>query len=155
MKKFLLATALTMVTTTSAFADKKPIEPYDWKSWDVYVNEEVRTPSVVTTCKIVSVPVYGTIRKNGSAAEAITGGVIGGVIGNQFGSGSGKDAMTILGIIVGANAANGKEQVITEYRNEKRCTDVTTYEISKVKTYSHSVIQFYRDGQRYRMEFQK
>lgn len=155
MNKLLLATALSLVTATSAYADKQPVNNYDSKIWDVYVNEEVRTPKTVTQCKIVDIPIFETRRKDGSASEAITGGVIGGVIGNQFGNGSGKDAMTILGVIIGANAADKKERVVTGYRQEKQCTDVTTYEISKVKTYKYSVVQFYRDGQRYRIEFQK
>jgi uncharacterized protein YcfJ len=40
------------------------------------------------------------------AAPTIAGGIIGGVIGNQFGSGSGRDAMTAVGALVGASMGN-------------------------------------------------
>ena len=33
----------------------------------------------------------------------IAGGVIGGVVGRQFGSGNGRDAMTVLGTLIGAS----------------------------------------------------
>jgi uncharacterized protein YcfJ len=46
-------------------------------------------------------------RGQGSVAgPTIAGGIIGGVIGRQFGSGSGKDAMTAVGALLGASAAN-------------------------------------------------
>jgi len=41
-------------------------------------------------------------RRGGSAVPTIAGGVLGGVIGRQFGSGNGRDAMTVLGTLVGA-----------------------------------------------------
>jgi uncharacterized protein YcfJ len=40
------------------------------------------------------------------AGPTIAGGLLGGVIGHQFGSGSGRDAMTILGTLVGSAVAN-------------------------------------------------
>lgn len=58
---------------------------------------------------------YRTVRAAGgayrggrvnSAAPTIAGGIIGGVIGNQFGSGGGRDAMTALGVLVGASMAS-------------------------------------------------
>ena len=41
-----------------------------------------------------------------AAVPTIAGGIIGGVIGHQFGSGSGKDAMTAVGALVGASMGN-------------------------------------------------
>jgi uncharacterized protein YcfJ len=41
-----------------------------------------------------------------SEADVIAGAIIGGVIGNQFGNGSGKDVMTALGAILGADVAS-------------------------------------------------
>jgi uncharacterized protein YcfJ len=40
------------------------------------------------------------------AGTTLAGGVIGGAIGRQFGSGSGRDALTVLGSIAGAAVAN-------------------------------------------------
>lgn len=149
MKKFLLATAMVSLSTT-AFADVTNATVRD-----VYRTKIVHTPTTEKQCRVVSVPIYETFKRSGTAGEAITGGVIGGVIGNQFGNGSGKDAMTILGVIIGANAADKKETVITGYREEKQCDYVTTYTDEKVKTYSHSIIEFTEDGKTRRVEFQK
>jgi uncharacterized protein YcfJ len=41
-----------------------------------------------------------------TAVPTLAGGIIGGVIGHQFGGGSGKDAMTALGAILGAGMGN-------------------------------------------------
>ena len=41
-----------------------------------------------------------------SAIPALAGGVIGGVIGRQFGDGRGRDAMTVLGTVIGAAVAS-------------------------------------------------
>jgi uncharacterized protein YcfJ len=56
---------------------------------------------------------YRTVRRDDyyrgggvdSPVPTIAGGIIGGVIGNQFGSGSGRDAMTAVGAILGASIA--------------------------------------------------
>jgi uncharacterized protein YcfJ len=57
---------------------------------------------------------YQTIRRDDdyyrggrvdSPVPTIAGGIIGGVIGRQFGSGSGRDAMTAVGALVGASIA--------------------------------------------------
>ena len=55
--------------------------------------------------------------------DTIVGSIIGGVIGNQFGSGSGKDAMTVLGAFSGADQASQRkrEKVIIRYEKHTRC----------------------------------
>lgn len=150
MKKLLL-TATFIAVSSMASAETLP------KTWDVYGTEVIQKPRTVTGCHYVDVPVYETYRRDGSAGEAITGGVIGGVIGNQFGNGSGKDAMTILGVILGAQAADNKERTrISGYTQEKRCTEDVVYENQTVKTYKYSVIEFLdSDGNRQRIEYQK
>ena len=80
------------------------------------------------TCYTVDVPVYGNTG-GGSTNDTIVGALIGGAIGNQFGNGSGKDAMTVLGAIVGADAAkkNNRSSNVVGYRQENRCkTDYIT-----------------------------
>ena len=149
MNKFILATALVAISTT-AFAETKNVSIRD-----VYKTEYVKVPEIKKICSIDKVPIYETYEKKGSAAEAITGGVIGGAIGNQFGSGTGKDVMTILGVIVGANAADKKETRIVGYRNERSCEEDVFYFEKEVKSYSHSIMTFYENGKRYEVEFQK
>ncbi len=47
-------------------------------------------------------------RPLGSAGPTIAGGILGGVIGYQFGGGSGQDAMTALGALIGAAIASDR-----------------------------------------------
>lgn len=49
-------------------------------------------------------------RPLGTAGPTIAGGILGGVIGHQFGGGSGKDAMTALGALMGAAIAGDRAQ---------------------------------------------
>lgn len=46
------------------------------------------------------------IEDKNSGWKTLGGALIGGVIGHQFGSGSGQDAATVLGAIIGASAAS-------------------------------------------------
>lgn len=122
MKNLVLATAFAL-TATSAFAN------------NYTVNAEVTSVTPMTStvsesvpqevCNQVQVPVYETRRGQASTGDALAGAIIGGAIGNQFGNGSGKDAMTVLGAIVGADVANkrsGNYQVVTGYRYETQCS---------------------------------
>lgn len=114
-------------------------------------------------CRNVEVPVYGNVR-GGSDGDVIVGAIIGGAIGNQFGGGSGQDAMTVLGAIVGANrAANSTREVVTGYRVEERCENVSVrinepvvvrYDIQytyRGVTYYQQTNELYTLGQRVRM----
>lgn len=51
----------------------------------------------------------------------IAGGIIGGVIGNQFGHGSGRDALTVAGSLLGASIANELGRNHYRRRNEPYC----------------------------------
>lgn len=144
MKKLLIATALAAIST-GANAAQTTVQ-------DVYKTVTVDVPQQFEGCHTVDVPVIE--KRSGSAGEAITGAIIGGVIGNQFGNGSGKDAMTVIGALIGANAADNKEH-ITHYRKEERCTKSIIYHEEKKKVYSHSVIKFFYEGKWYTLEFQK
>jgi uncharacterized protein YcfJ len=80
-------------------------------------------------------PGSGRVR---TAGPTIAGGLIGGVIGRQFGGGSGRDAMTAVGALVGASMGNqaalnearaGSTRVSYEQRpvTVERCRNTTSF----------------------------
>lgn len=111
-----IAIALALIATpasadSTAYGRVTHVEP-------VYSNSYVDVPQ--TVCYDVEVPVTG--RSGASTGDVLAGAVIGGAIGNQFGGGSGKDAATVLGAILGADIANKNgRQVVTGYRLERQC----------------------------------
>jgi len=112
------------------------------------------SPRTERICQIVDVPVYGQAPANTS--DTLAGALIGGAIGNQFGNGSGKDAMTVLGAILGADAANkNRSRQIVGYTQETRCENKTVYVNIEEKVYSHSTITFVDNGRTYSIDFKK
>ena len=89
-------------------------------------NGPARVLHPVEECGMVDVPVYGILDRPASGGEVLSGAVVGGVIGNLFGSGSGNDAMTVLGAIIGGTTANErkKERVIVSYTQKHQCKTV-------------------------------
>lgn len=75
-------------------------------------------------------PVHYERRTRGGAGRTIAGGIIGGVIGNQFGDGRGRDALTVLGTVIGAAAASEDNQSAREFetRTERYCETRYEYE---------------------------
>jgi uncharacterized protein YcfJ len=149
--KILAATTVLLLATQAHANDrvKATIE-------DIYVKETVSNPVRVNECRDVDVPIYGTRNSRGSDGNVLAGALIGGAIGNQFGSGSGQDAMTVLGAIVGANrAANKTTEEIVGYRTERQCFEEVVYQDSSVRKYSYSTITFTVDGKRHTLEFVK
>lgn len=103
-----------------------------------------------TECYTVEVPVYGR-QRSGSSGDVLAGAIIGGAIGNQFGSGSGKDAMTALGIIIGASeGSRSTREVITGYRLERQCDQVAREVLEPV--ISHYRIRYEYNGFEYHQE---
>jgi len=152
MKKILIATALIM-SPTFALADSVRA-----KIEDHYTSVTRQVPNTERVCNTVDIPIYGTVRGEASTGDALAGAIIGGVIGNQIGNGSGRDAATVLGAIVGADVANKRgssQQVITGYRQEQRCQDITTYTNVKESVYSHSTITWNENGRNLTLEFQR
>lgn len=115
--KLTISSILLSVVPTALYADGIASVVSVQQSY----KEQVIT-SYVSECEQIEVPSY---RYSGSGGNVIAGAIIGGLIGNQFGSGSGKDAMTALGAIVGAERAS-KER--SGYRLETRCYDVPRQE---------------------------
>jgi outer membrane lipoprotein SlyB len=66
---------------------------------------------VVAGVRVVKTPGQGT------GVGAVAGGVVGGLVGHEFGSGHGKSAMSILGVVGGAVAGHEVEK---EVRATKR-----------------------------------
>ena len=72
---------------------------------DVYQTHTIREP--YQDCYIKE---FYQVQSDGSYTNEIFGGILGGAIGNQFGGGSGRDAMTVAGTLLGASIANDNER---------------------------------------------
>ena len=123
MLKILTTTIAATVFSSTAFAQNTHLVQADVVVVDT-IRSSVSEQVPVRTCDTVQVPITETRRGNSSSGDALTGAIIGGVIGNQFGNGSGKDAMTVLGAILGADVANKRGstyEVVTGYREEYQC----------------------------------
>lgn len=147
MKNILTAAAFAL-TTSTAFAGTYTQFATVVDSYPVYTKTEQKRP--VEKCRTIEVPIYQsrTTKSGGSTGNSIVGAIIGGAIGNQFGGGSGKDAATILGAIIGADTANRNatttEDVIVGYREENRCE--TKYVVDTVKKVSYYVVRAEYNG---------
>jgi len=143
MKRTLLTTiAATMLSSGAYAADVE----------DIFVTETVKVPKVVQTCNIVEEPIYHTRRP--TTSETLGGAIVGGVIGNQFGGGSGKDALTVLGALIGADSVSDKTNVVG-YTQVEKCRDVILYTKEKKEVYSHSVVTFTENGVTRTVKFKK
>lgn len=98
-----------------------------------------------TVCRDVEVPMYET-----RGGDQLTGAIVGGVIGNQFGSGSGKDAMTVLGALIGANSVEPRRDVFVGYRVERQCERIANRVNDPVIT--HYRIHYTYNGREYSQE---
>lgn len=149
MKTLTLATTFVLGLTTAASA-----QSIRGTVQDHFTTVRNNTPRTERICQDIQVPVYS--QGPASTGDALAGAIIGGVIGNQFGSGSGRDAMTVLGAIVGADVANknGSQQIVG-YTTETRCENQTVYISTEERVYSHSTITFVADGRTYTVRFQK
>lgn len=141
-----LSTLAIIFTATTAAADG-----YSRKEGTVVDVEPVYsttyTPVVQEHCYEAQVPLYSQHQRG--AADALAGAIIGGAIGNQFGNGEGKDAMTVLGAIVGANQASQPAQDVVGYTTEWRCEMV---ELNKEqRTLHHYQVTYKINGEYYRI----
>ena len=116
---FAFLLSITQISFAGSFIDSATVVSVD------KVYKQVRVEEPYQECYIKE-----TVQNNGdgSATNEIIGGVIGGAIGNQFGDGSGKDIMTLAGILMGASiandaekaAANGKQTIVSQEVCEKK-----------------------------------
>ena len=139
IKYFIIATAILLAN--SAIAGTVQLDAVVIKVVPQYSEVQVTTP--IRTCKIVDVPIYGSTGKT-QTGEVLGGAIIGGILGNQVGGGSGKDAATILGAILGADFANkkGGEKVIVGYKRTTVCEDYPTFVKEITLVYQYSIIRF-------------
>jgi uncharacterized protein YcfJ len=155
MKRSILASALAFTLATPALAEYTT----DATVEDHYRIVTRNVPNTERVCETVEVPIYGQTQGRASTGDTIVGAIIGGAIGNQFGGGSGKDAMTVLGAITGADIANKRggssQQVITGYRQQQQCRNVTTYSNFEEEVYSHSTITWREGGRNMTLRFER
>lgn len=105
------------------------------------------TQQMQEQCFQAQVPVYQ--QNPGSPADALAGAIIGGTIGNQFGGGSGKDAMTVLGAIIGADQASRPSTSIAGYVTEWRC-EMTPVNV-ETSVFQHYEVTYKSNGKHYRI----
>tara|TARA_R100001369_G_scaffold92422_2_gene137456 strand:- start:15644 stop:16135 length:492 start_codon:yes stop_codon:yes gene_type:complete len=74
----------------------------------------------VNSCHDVSVPVYQNTGQS-NPINTLFGAIFGGAIANHLGGGSGKDAMTVLGAIMGAEVAQNNSRTVSGYQKSQRC----------------------------------
>ena len=133
MKNVLVIATALLMTATVSYAEQVRGTVIGMKETYRDVVREVP----IQTCSNVDVPIYETRRTGqASSGDALVGAIIGGAIGNQLGNGSGKDAMTVLGAIIGADKVNKKgkqETVIVGYRQERQCRTTYTNKVSQVR----------------------
>lgn len=154
MKRILLVSALA-ATSASAETTRATIE-------DVYATVVEQTPYTRQVCQNVEVPIYGTVTRQGSGAnggDVLTGMIIGGLLGKgATGKDNGAAAGAVLGGIIAADKANKPktETVITGYKTERQCENVTEYKSVNKKVYDYSIITFKsKDGYEYSLPFTK
>lgn len=154
MKSILISAALVVATPAMAETTRATIE-------DVFATVIESTPYTRQVCQNVEVPIYGTVTRQGGGASG--GDILGGMIlGGLLGKGvSGKDkgaaAGAVLGGIIAADNANKPrtDTVITGYKNERQCQNVTEYKDINKKVYDYSIITWTVNGKEYSGHFVK
>lgn len=145
MKKLVTIAAVLSMFGSAAFADQR-IQGTVVDMQESYRDVVKQVP--VQSCQVVDVPIYKEVVTGGGAStgDVLAGAIIGGVIGNQFGNGKGKDAMTVLGAIVGADSVNKKgqrETVIVGYKQQQQCS--TVYEQQQVSVRGDNIVTIKTD----------
>ena len=146
MKKLVMIAAVMSMFGSAAFANQR-IQATVVDMQESYRDVVKQVP--VQSCNVVDVPIYEerVVGGGASTGDVLAGAIIGGVIGNQFGNGNGKDAMTVLGAIVGADSANKKghrETVIVGYKQQQQCS--TVYENKTVSVRGDNIVTVRSDN---------
>ena len=152
MKSLMIATAIMALTSTSVLA-KESARVVDVE--DIYKNVTRQVPQHQTICEEVEVPIYGRVGQGATGGDVLTGMIIGGLIGKgATGKDDGAAAGAVIGGVIAADRKQSQEGVVG-YRVEQRCKNHTTYFTENLEEYSHSIITFIQNGQKYRVRFVK
>lgn len=87
--------------------------------------------------------------RDAGPGRTIAGAIIGGVVGRQFGDGSGRDAMTALGALVGASAANRDHRGRARYEEAPAMYCETRYEYEERDRVEGFRVTYVYDGETY------
>ena len=152
MKPLVFLTAIAMALP--AYADSNNV----WATYtDHYHSWTDSVPYEKNQCFNVEVPIYGTVQRQGDAAGgALLGMILGGIAGKAItGKDDGAAAGAIMGGVIGADKGSKpkNEQVITGYKQEKRCDNVVHYMNVEKTAYSHSTLTFTIEGKTYYIDF--
>jgi len=153
MKRILLISAM-VATPAMAETTRATIE-------DVFATVVESTPYTRQVCQNVEVPIYGTVTRQGGGAsggDVLGGMILGGLLGKGVtGKDNGAAAGAVLGGIIAADKANKPrtETVITGYKTERQCENITEYKDVNKKVYDYSIITWTVDGKEYSGTFVK
>ena len=153
MKRILLISAM-VATPAMAETTRATIE-------DVFATVVESTPYTRQVCQNVEVPIYGTVTRQGSGAsggDVLGGMILGGLLGKGVtGKDNGAAAGAVLGGIIAADKANKPktETVITGYKTERQCENITEYKDVNKKVYDYSIITWTINGKEYSGTFVK
>ena len=155
MKQILLASVIAATPVMASEQTTATIE-------DIYATVVEQTPYTRQVCTNVEVPIYGTVTRQGGGAsggDVLTGMILGGLLGKgATGKDDGAAAGAVLGGIIAADKAKKPktETVITGYKIERQCQNVTEYKNVNKKVYDYSIITFKSsDGYEYSVPFTK
>ena len=149
--------AIAAMMTAPALADPVRVVSRGYQATDQYryarvvdLKPLIRTVEVeIPVRECYDRPVTYETRDRRGVGRTIAGGLIGGAIGRQFGDGRGRDAMTILGSVIGASAAaeGAETRVRSETRVERFCE--TRYEYEQRDRVEGYRVTYVLDGQTY------
>lgn len=108
-------------------------------------NIEKITRSVVKAVPYEECQVKEFYRETSSVSDTdrVMGTILGGIIGNQFGGGSGKDAMTVAGAVLG-NAMAGDGKTTGELVEREVCTK--RFREERVEEFAHYIVSYEYNG---------
>lgn len=149
MNKFIITASLCLAASV-ANAETKMVGVQDY-----YATQVISEPYAVKECYTVEVPIYGQRQGGDAGAGALGGMILGGILGKGLtGDDGGAAAGAVLGGIIGANEAqNNTRRVVTGYKQERKCDQVTRYRDKTRRVYDYSVVTFKQNGRTYELQF--
>jgi uncharacterized protein YcfJ len=117
------------------------------------ISSNVTSQVPVKSCRIEQIPVYSNVQTGSgsghvkpSTADKAVGAIFGGLLGNQVGGGTGKQAATMLGMVIGSEMVTGQmgggqrnsssQRVVTGHRSQEVCQVVTkTQTVQRISGY--------------------